>query len=164
MSETKTRLLTDKDEYTEIPRKEYKNSTRAIAFLTVKDKPFKLKPGKSVWLSEQEFNYYRYEIEDTRFISGGIRPAGEVTPSIKDLDVRNDMTIKEIEVLVKESKDAKVLGNKIKRITGFSTVATILEEVKKQDKSYSFIETCHRKFDSIRKDEIEEHKAQLKDE
>lgn len=137
----------------QIKKVEYKNVTPGeTMFITVgrndrsEGRPFKVDPGKSAFLTPDDIDFYK---TDKRFVRGKIRKAGLDTILSGDIKVRDDMSDIEITVLVEKTKDARTLGNKIKPLTSITTVSGLLEACKKQDKAFSFIETCLRKLNTL---------------
>ena len=136
-----------------IKKVEYKNVTIGeTMFITVgrtdnsEGRPFKVEPGKSAFLTPDDIDFYK---SDKRFARGKIRKAGLDTILAGDIKVRDDMADIEITVLVEKTKDARTLGNKLKPLTSITTVSSVLDACKKQDKPFSFIETCLRKLNTL---------------
>jgi hypothetical protein len=138
---------------TKIKKVEFKNVTIGeTIFITTgrndrsEGRPTRVDPGKSAFLTPDDLDFYR---DDPRFVKGKIRKAGLDTILAGDIKVRDDMSDIEITVLVEKTKDARSLGNKMKPLTSITTVSGILDACKKQDKPFSFIETCLRKLNTL---------------
>jgi len=136
-----------------LKKKEFKNCSKSeIMFIECEGKPVSVIPGGTVWLTEDDIKKQKYQYKDKRFIDGRIREVGPDTILSSDIVVRNDMSELEIKLMIARLNSAVDLAQKIKRLTSVATVASIMDECKKQDCPYSYIETCLRKLRNLQDD------------
>ena len=112
--------------------------------------PIGVKPGASVFLTEDDIIIQKYERKDQRFLDGRLREANSPEAMIpSQIRVRDDMSSEEIVIVVKNLKSAQELANKLKSLSSIATVTAFMDECEKQDRQVSFMKTCLRKLNAL---------------
>ena len=141
---------------------EYINTTKGVDVwldqTTDYDKnpmPVCVKPGKTVFLTAKDYKRNKRQ-SSALFSKGLIRPATATKSQLVDVDVRDSMSEQEMEVFVKDTKEIKLFGIKLRKLMSINTLENILEITKKSNKTYNFIETVERRMDKINKEADEQ--------
>lgn len=138
-------------------RIEFRNTTEnEIIWVTrgatvIKDGlPFKVLPGKSVHLTEEDVRIQKDETEDPRFTDGRLRRADKLDTLVaSEIKVRDDMSELEIKMVVEKAISLKSLALKIRQLTSIATVNAFMDECEKQDKPISWLKSCLKKVNSL---------------
>jgi len=142
-----------------VPKKEetieYVNTSKGVpVWIDVStdydDKPVPtcVKPGKSVHFTKADI--LRNKRQSSTFFSQGLlRPATATKAQLTDVDVRDQMSEKEMESFVKNSEEIKVFSVRLRPLMSINTLENILDLTKKYNKTYNFIETVQRRMDKI---------------
>ena len=110
--------------------------------------PFCVRPGKSVHFTKEDI--LRNKRQSSTFFSEGLlRPATATKAQLTDVDVRNEMSEKEMEAFVKNTEEIKTFSVRLRALSSINTLENILDLTKKYNKTYNFIETVERRMDKI---------------
>ncbi len=140
-----------------LKRIEFRNTTEnEIIWVTrgatdMKDgNPYKILPGKSVHLTEEDVRLQVTEFEDPRFTDGRLRRADKLDTLVaSEIRVRDDMSELEIKMVVENAISIKSLALKMRPLTSIATVNAIMDECEKQDKPISWLKSCLKKVNSL---------------
>ncbi len=141
---------------------EYINTTKSVpVWIDVstdysnKPEPFCVKPGKSVHLTKADI--LRNKRQSSTFFSQGLlRPATATKSQLHSIDVRNEMSEQEMEAFVKNTEEILVFGSRLRTLSSINTLENIMDLVKKENKTYNFVETVERRMDKIKEEKDED--------
>jgi len=137
---------------------EYVNTTKSVpVWIDVStdysDKPVPecVKPGKSVFLTKTDL--LRNKRQSSTFFSEGLlRPATATKAQLNSVDVRDEMSEKEMEAFVKNTEEVLVFGSRLRKLMSINTLENVLDLTKKYNKTYNFVETVERRMDKIKEE------------
>ncbi len=113
-------------------------------------RPYRVLPGKSVHITEEDYNILVVEGEDKRFTEGKLRRADKLDTIVaSEIIVRDDMSELEIKMVVENAISLKSLALKIRQLTSIATANAFMAECEKQDKPISWLKSCLKKVNSL---------------